>query len=143
MFDYFRNKLLFRKLNNINPDDIPKFSFDGISTYAKVTRVYDGDTITIIFPFKNEFIKYSCRIYGIDTPEIRTRDDEEKKRGYAARDFLKSFIENEIVKIDLLKFDKYGRLLAIVYVDINGTYTNINNLMIQHNHAKPYFGGTK
>jgi micrococcal nuclease len=88
-------------------------------------------------------IKYSTRIYGIDTPEIRTRDDEEKKKGYEARDFLRSYILDQVVKVELLNFDKYGRLLANVYTDINGTDKNVADMMISQGHAKPYFGGTK
>lgn len=139
MFDYF----LKRKLRNFDPESIDRFSFDGISTYAKVCDVYDGDTVTILFSHRRKIIKYSCRIYGIDTPEIRTRDLEEKKRGYEARDFLKSYILDQIIKIDLLKFDKYGRLLAHLYVNVGGTYKDVGRLMINNKHAKEYFGGTK
>lgn len=142
-FKRFSERLLKRRLLNVNPDDIPKFSYDGITTYAKIYNVYDGDTVKIIFEYRGEMIKYSARIYGINTPEIRTRDDEEKIKGYAARDFLKSYILNKVLKVDLLEFDKYGRLLIKIYVDINGTIIDISNLMITNNHAKPYFGGTK
>lgn len=143
MFNYFRKKFLFRRLLKIDPEDIPKFSFDGITTYARVVKVYDGDTVTIVFEHKNEMIKYSCRLFGIDTPEIRTKDLEEKKKGYAARDYLHSYINDQIVKINLLKFDKYGRLLANLFVNIGGTYHDVSRLMINEGHAKAYFGGTK
>lgn len=143
LFTRFSERLLKKKLANIDINSVDRFSFNGITTYARVSSVYDGDTITIIFEFKGEMIKYSTRIYGIDTPEIRTRDDEEKKKGYEARDFLRSYILDQVVKVELLNFDKYGRLLANVYTDINGTDKNVADMMINQGHAKPYFGGTK
>ena len=140
MFRRYSERLLKRRLSQINGDDITPFSFNGITTYAKVCDVYDGDTIKIVFEFKKEMIKYSARIYGIDTPEIRTRDADEKKRGYEARDFLRELILDKVVKVDLLKFDKYGRLLATVYTERGD---NVVEIMIKEGHGKPYFGGTK
>jgi len=142
-FTRYQAHRLLKKLERVEPAEIEKFSFDGITTMAKVARVYDGDTITIVFEFKGEMIKYSCRINGLDTPEIRTKDLEEKKRGYAARDFLKSYIDDKIIKVDLLKFDKYGRLLANVYANVGGTYMDMTQMMIRENHAVAYFGGNK
>ena len=140
MFRRYSERLLKKRLNKVNGDDIMPFSFNGIKTYAKVCDVYDGDTIKIVFNFKGEMIKYSARLYGIDTPEIRTKDAEEKKRGYEARDFLRGMILDKVVKVDLLKFDKYGRLLATVY---NEKEENVVEVMIKNGHGKPYFGGTK
>ena len=139
MFRRYSERLLKRRLSKVDGDDITPFSFDGISTYAKIVDVYDGDTIKIVFEYKGEFIKYSARLYGIDTPEIRTKDAEEKKRGYEARDFLRSLILDRVLKVDLLKFDKYGRLLATVYD--NGR--SVVDLMVSEGYGKPYFGGTK
>ena len=139
MFLRFSERLLKKRLAKFDPTSIDRFSFDGLKTYAKVCKVYDGDTITLIFEYRGEMLKYSARIYGIDTPEIRTRDKEEKKLGYAARDFLSSYILNQIVFVEFLKFDKYGRLLVNVFIND----VNISNLMIQNKYAKPYFGGTK
>ena len=139
-FKRFSNRLLKKRLQQTIPNDIPMFSFDGISTYAKIYDVYDGDTVKIIFEYKGEMIKYSARIFGIDTPEIRTKDKQEKELGYKARDFLKSHVFDEILKVDLMHFDKYGRLLIKIYLD-NGI--DISNFMIQEGYAKPYFGGKK
>ena len=141
--NYYKRWRLKRDLTRCDMSIIDRFSFDGITTYARISKVYDGDTVTIVFKFKGEMIKYSCRIYGIDTPEIRTKDLDEKKRGYEARDFLKSYIDDKIVKIDLLKFDKYGRLLGNLYIKVGGQYLDVAGLMINNNHAKAYFGGTK
>lgn len=139
----FFSYLLKKRLLNANPDDIPNFSFNGYNTYARVVRVYDGDTITILFQYHKRIYKYSCRIYGIDTPEIRTRNEEEKIKGYEARDFLSSYILEQIIKVHFLDFDKYGRPLVNLYIKINGDYIDIAKLMISQGYAKPYFGGTK
>jgi len=119
--------------------NIRKFSLDGFTTIAKVCKVYDGDTITTIFKYKGEYNKWSIRIYGIDTPEIRTSNVEEKAAGIAARDFLQDRILNKIVRLECKEFDKYGRLLANVFFEDQ----NISETMIEQNMAKPYFGGKK
>lgn len=143
MFNWFRNKYTIKTLNNLNPESVNLFSFDGISTLARVVDVYDGDTITFIFIHKGTPIKYKCRVFGIDTPEIRTKDLEEKKLGYEAKDYLKSYIFDKIIKVDLYHFDKYGRLLAKIYAPVGGTYIDIGQDMINKGYARPYFGGTK
>ena len=140
MFDNIKNFFLKKRLMKANPKDIPYFSFNGIRTIAKVVKVYDGDTITIIFEYNGKMIKYSCRIFGIDTPEIRSQNPEERKLAYEARDFLRSLILNKIVHIELLKFDKYGRLLINVFTESS---QNISDIMIEKKYAKPYFGGKK
>ncbi len=134
----FKNYRLKKKLKKTNKN-IPKFSFDGIKTYAYVYSVFDADTITIIFEYRNEMIKYSCRLLGIDSPEIRTKDIEEKEKAIEARDFLRKLILNKVIKVELFKFEKYGRILANVY----SKNKNINQLLIKKNYAVPYFGGTK
>lgn len=143
-FKRYSDRLLKKRLANLpNPKDIPRFSFEGLETYARVVSVYDGDTITIVFEYHKQMIKYSCRIYGIDTPEIRTSDPEEKKLGFAARDYLRSIILDKVVKVNFMKFDKYGRILITLSTTINNEPKDISNLMIAEGYAKPYFGGKK
>jgi len=83
--------------------------------------VYDGDTITIAtrLPFpKSPLYRFSVRLLGIDTPEIKTNDKNEKKIAEIARDKLSKKILNNIVELKDLGIDKYGRVLA--YVRYNG-----------------------
>lgn len=136
----YSQRLLKKRLEKIIPENVPLFSFDGIQTYAKIYDVYDGDSVKIIFEHNGKLIKYKCRLYGIDTPEIRTRDKQEKELGFIARDFLRSCILDKVLKVDLLEFDKYGRLLIKIY---NKNNQSISDIMIQQEYAKPYFGGTK
>ena len=118
------------------------FSLDGLKTKAKVVDIYDGDSVTIVLKCFNEFKKFKCRITGIDTPELRTRNLREKKHGYAARDFLISVIKkcHDIVDVECHEFDKYGRLLITIF-DTDGA--NVSEQMIENGFAKQYDGGTK
>jgi endonuclease YncB( thermonuclease family) len=127
------------ELGNIDCSKIRKFSLDGVVCNARVASIYDGDTITAIFrlPNDSEYYKWNCRLYGIDTPELKTGNN--KEAAVKARDFLREKILDKVVKISCGEFDKYGRLLVnVIYDDID-----INALMISNGYAKEYFGGTK
>ena len=127
------------ELTLLDCKNIKKFSLEGFTKAAKVVKVYDGDTITVVFKHNDEYNKWNCRIYGIDTPEIKTKNAEEKKQAIIVRDYLRDKILDKIVKIECLGFDKYGRLLANVFYNDK----NIADAMIENNFAKAYFGGTK
>jgi hypothetical protein len=127
------------ELLSLDYKTVKKFTLEGLKKTAKVISVYDGDTITVVFKHKDEYNKWNCRIYGIDTPEIKTKNPEEKKAAIIARDFLKDLILEKIVILECLGFDKYGRLLINVFYDDK----NISKIMIENNNGKAYFGGTK
>ena len=109
-----------------------------------VERGVDGDTVDVILDLGFD-ISYSCRVrlYGIDTPESRTRDKDEKARGKMAGAFLKNAIDNgnKVVIQTKLKDSrgKFGRVLGDVVVD----GVNINQLMVENYHAAAYFGQSK
>jgi micrococcal nuclease len=121
---------------------------------AIVDRVVDGDTIkcTIDLGFST-WKKVTVRMEGINTPESRTRDLEEKKLGLAAKDRLIEMLEYNdnkcVLKVSGL--GKFGRALATVYVDTlsslaeNSSLTeiNINQQLIEEGHAVVYFGGKR
>ena len=138
--NFFKKFNTQRKLKKLEPLDIPIFSFDGVKKFARIHKVYDGDTCTLLFRWKKQNIKISCRILGIDTPEIRTRNAEEKKAGYKARDFLIGLIYEKILMVHFSKFDKYGRPLIEIFLN-NGQ--PISNIMISNGYARSYNGGTK
>jgi|TARA_A100000171_G_scaffold46029_1_gene50392 micrococcal nuclease len=109
-----------------------------------VKRVVDGDTVDVILDLGFDiFHKCRVRLYGIDTPESRTRNLDEKARGKMAGSFLKKSVEEgEKVVIQTKLKDskgKYGRVLGEVVVDNK----NINKLMIKKNLAVAYFGQSK
>ena len=111
---------------------------------CKVKRVVDGDTVDVILDLGFD-VSYSCRVrlYGIDTPESRTRDKDEKARGKMAGAFLEEAIEDgEKVVIQTKLKDskgKYGRVLGDVVVD----GVNINKLMVKCYLAVAYHGQSK
>jgi len=111
---------------------------------CKVERVVDGDTVDVVLN-RGFDIMYNSRgrLYGIDTPESRTRNLDEKARGKMAGAFLKNKIDagEKIVIQTKLKDSrgKFGRVLGNIIVD----GININQLMIDNYHAAAYFGQSK
>jgi len=111
---------------------------------CKVERVVDGDTIDVVLDLGFDVsYKSRVRLYGIDTPESRTRNLDEKARGKMAASFLKEAIDSgkEIVIQTKLKDSrgKFGRVLGDVIVD----GININQELITNNYAVAYFGQSK
>lgn len=109
---------------------------------AEVIGVYDGDTITVVLDLGMRITrKASCRLVGIDTPEIRTKTAGEKEAAYKARDRVRDLILDKQVTIQSIsKPDKYGRLLVRVWTEDGRC---VNDLLIAEEHAVPYDGGTK
>jgi len=111
---------------------------------CKVERVVDGDTVDVVLNLGFDIMyKSRVRLYGIDTPESRTRNLDEKARGKMAGAFLKNAIDTgEKVVIQTKLKDsrgKFGRVLGNIIVD----GININQLMIDNYHAAAYFGQSK
>ena len=106
---------------------------------AELERVIDGDTIdiTLRLGFDVNLKKQRVRLHGIDTPESRTRNLEEKKLGLAAKDRLKELCVGRF-KIKSLGKGKYGRILGIPY-DQDGA--DICKTLVNEGHAVEYFGG--
>lgn len=102
-----------------------------------IISVYDGDTVTadIDLGFGVWLRKQKFRLIGIDTPEIRTRDLDEKKRGYAARDRLRELVLDKHVIVKSHGKGKYGRWLVDI-IDDEGK--SINQRLITEGHAKTY-----
>jgi endonuclease YncB( thermonuclease family) len=107
-----------------------------------VIKVYDGDTITIAskLPYsKSEMYRFVVRLNGIDSPEIKSNNEEEKTTAKEARDYLTSKILHKSVVLKNITTEKYGRILADLYLgDLH-----INKLMIIERFAVEYNGGTK
>lgn len=110
--------------------------------YGKVIKVYDGDTITIasVLPNTTEPIyRFSIRLNGIDTPEIRGKTQEEKELAIQVRDALAEKIYGKMVELRNIGNEKYGRVLAEIYLDGE----NINQWLVDENFAVAYDGGKK
>jgi len=111
---------------------------------AKIRRFVDGDTIDVDIDLGFGMIlsKQRIRLYGIDTPESRTRDKEEKFYGKLAAQFLKDQCKKGsciTLRTYLDKKGKYGRILGEIIVDD----VNINQLMVEQHMAVEYHGQSK
>ena len=117
---------------------------------TKINRVVDGDTIDVTIDLGFELYKKErVRVAGVDTPEKRTRDKEEKALGIDATNWLKQKLE-ETIKGDeelIIRTElkggvgKYGRLLGWLYV--GDSTLSLNEQMITEGYAWEYDGGTK
>lgn len=109
---------------------------------GKVIRVYDGDTFTMISKLphtEGPIYRFSVRMNGIDSPEIKGKTANEKELAKKSRDALISLILGKIVVLKNVSSEKYGRVLADVYI---GDLW-VNEWMLQNNFAVKYDGGTK
>jgi len=117
---------------------------------TEIVKVLDGDTIDVMIDLGFDlFKKERVRIAGVDTPEKRTRDLEEKALGKDATNWLKEKLDSTIAGDDELTIrtelvggvGKYGRLLGWLY--IGDSILSLNEQMITEGYAWPYDGGTK
>ena len=114
---------------------------------CKIVKIIDGDTVDVDIDlgFGVWLHKERVRLYGIDTPESRTRDLEEKKYGLAAKDFLTGMLDDDqiILKTHKDKTGKFGRILGELWRTSNYTDKSINRYMIEKHHAVAYHGQSK
>ena len=118
---------------------------------TEINRVLDGDTIDVTIDLGFDLYKKErVRVAGVDTPEKRTRDLEEKALGIDATNWLKKKLEDTIagegdelsIRTELVGgMGKYGRLLGWLY--IGEDLISLNELMIDEGYAWEYDGGTK
>lgn len=142
--------------------------FTNVNTTVRVVDIYDGDTCTVVIKFDNNYFKHPVRLCGIDTCEMKSKDDSNKNNAINARNRLyelvtkcklepknnssKSHTRNEIRKflnsnvylchLKIKSLDKYGRFLANMYCDENST-ESFSDIMLKEHLAYNYDGGTK
>ena len=115
---------------------------------CKIVKIVDGDTVDVDIDlgFGVWMHKERIRLYGIDTPESRTRDLDEKKYGLIAKSWIEKFMplgstQTLITQKD--KSGKFGRILGKFRVN-DGSYDIIlNDWMITNHHAVAYYGQSK
>lgn len=122
---------------------------------SSLEKVVDGDTIDVTIDLGFDVCtKQRVRLLGIDTPESRTRDLEEKKFGLLSKKKLKEWClkavesEKDDIEIQLRcpeadSRGKFGRILAEVWVSEDGNWTNVNRWMCENGYAVPYTGQNK
>lgn len=90
--------------------------------YGKVVNVHDGDTITVASPLFNTIhpiYRFSVRLRGVESPEIRESSEYEKELAIIARNALSSKVLNKMVILENTDIEKYGRILADVFLAKN------------------------
>jgi len=115
---------------------------------AKIVKVVDGDTVDIDVDlgFGIWYRNQRVRLYGIDTPESRTRDQVEKQYGIMAKEFLKAALgEESTLRTHKDATGKFGRILGefIVYDDKEDRYQSVKDIMIRDHLGVAYFGQSK
>uniref|UniRef100_A0A6C0CKY6 TNase-like domain-containing protein n=1 Tax=viral metagenome TaxID=1070528 RepID=A0A6C0CKY6_9ZZZZ len=133
----------------------PFFSLDGKVKRCKVVDVYDGDTVKVVFYTKGGWYRWNIRMYGYDAPEKRLpknkyTDDQMIYLRSLERDatnYIKELILDKIIYIKCGEFDKYGRLLGLLYLKKKhvkkGYEKSVNKMMVNKGYGYEYFGGTK
>jgi len=121
---------------------------------VKLLKVVDGDTVDVDVDlgFDVWLRNQRIRLYGIDTPESRTRDKEEKRFGVRAKQHLSHMISTKIehgplvgadtkkqISLQSLGRGKFGRILGVLFVD----GVSVNEKMIEDHHAVAYHGQSK
>ena len=141
------NDLLFRCVagHAFRPRDAnmpkPPYIYD-----ALITRIVDGDTLEVWVDVGLRIGKQeTVRLYGVNCPEIHSKDPVEKERGEAAKAFVKSIMSaGTQVLIQSFKPDnpdeKFGRWLAKIML---ADGTDLSQRLIEAKHAVPYFGGKR
>ena len=140
MFLFLKKWYYSWKLRNY--DKTTKFyTLNKFNTLAKIVHVYDGDTVHAVFthPDSCKVYKYKLRLAHIDTPELNSKNPNEVKKANEAKKVVEEMILNKIVFLELEGEDKYGRLLANIYID----GLDLNEYLIEKNYAYRYEGGTK
>jgi len=111
---------------------------------CKILRIVDGDTVDVDIDlgFGVWMHRERVRFVGIDTPESRTRDLTEKAFGLAAKQFVKDMMpigSQQIIRTHKDKTGKFGRILGDFVIEDK----LLTEIMIESNHAVPYYGGDK
>ena len=115
---------------------------------CKLRKVVDGDTVDIDVDlgFGVWLQDERVRLYGIDTPESRTRDLEEKKYGLAAKEYVENFLDDKWLTLKTKEYDskgKFGRILGELWRTSSYADKSLNDYLVEKHHAVPYLGQSK
>jgi endonuclease YncB( thermonuclease family) len=131
-------------------DKIPIFSLKGNIYIAKIVDVYDGDSCKAVIRYKGDLVKFPVRMFGYDTPEMKPLKSNPKRneiisKAKLSKAALEKKVLGKIVEIHCKDFDKYGRILGIIYSNPSEKETNlsVNDWMVKQGFGYKYFGGTK
>lgn len=112
------------------------FNYCGKTYAVKILKVYDGDTVTVAFsPFQNRYYKYQVRVLGYDSPEMKSKNEIEKRWAKNLQKYLNALIGNTICIMKCEKMDKYGRILGSLRTSDG---KNITEVLLATGVCKPY-----
>lgn len=130
--------------------DTPPFDLRDYDGSARVVSVYDGDTMQAVVPVGKRYWRFSVRLAGIDTAEMRDPDPAIRAAAVAARGRLlellagssQACLEDRVCIVRLVggTNDKYGRVLGTVY---NADGIDVAQALLSEGHARPYAGGRR
>jgi hypothetical protein len=150
----FEKSRIDDELEGLDMNKIKRFSFNGVCCKARVYSCHDGDTITVVFKFHNDFIKVSARLDRIDSCEIISKNDLLRTFAIKCKNRLIELISNKsaqntnfahdccIVWIKCHEFDKYGRVLIDLYKNETDT-KSVQDILLDENLVLPYNGEMK
>jgi len=108
---------------------------------AFVDLVVDGDTVDVTLDLGFKTLRKECmRLYGVDTPESRTKNVQEKMHGIIVKQYVKEQLEGKTVVLESVKQEKFGRYLANIYLPDGSC---INKTLVEKGMAREYFGEKK
>jgi endonuclease YncB( thermonuclease family) len=121
-------------------DETPGFSLKGVRCAARIFKVYDGDTVrmAIEIPWAEEprqVVMFRVRLDEIDTAEIRTKNESEKRMAIAARDRLREMVDQKVCCVECGPLDVFGRVIAKIYT-VDGV--NVAHQLVSEGLAVPY-----
>lgn len=117
-----------------------KYSFPFKTYHVYVQQVIDGDTFHITFFINSIPITMKLRLFGVDTPELSSKNPLEKEVAKEVTEFLRKRIEHKYFKCELIKHDKYGgRVVGKLFY--NGK--DLSEFLLDHSLGKCYEGGSK
>lgn len=137
----------------------PEFSLTGQELYGRVVEVYDGDTIKIVLPVFGHYFKFSARLLGIDTCEMKSKHNGTRDLALRARNRVFELITNYrcdptwkkkdviefldkhpcVIRVKCHHFDKYGRVMIECFTHER----SISDILIEEKLAYAYTGETK
>jgi len=133
--------ILFLLLSSLYAEALKDIKFKDVEI-AKVTSVYDGDTFRVNIKGYPKIIGYRVpvRIRGIDTPELKSKNIQEKKLALKAKQFtVQRFRGAKVIELKNISRGKYFRLIADVYID----NISLGGELLKKNLAVVYYGGAK
>jgi len=137
----------------------PELSVNGLKTFGRLVEIYDGDTVKVVLNAFGSYYKFTIRLNGIDTCEIRSKDKVLQENAIKARDRLfeiltdkkviakndiKNILDTDVylVWVECCAKDKYGRVLATIYKN-KGDAKSVSEILLEEKLAYTYEGKTK